>query len=170
MCPRAIKDDARADEETGAIAIGAPVRVGQTLRFHIRDACRRGPTRSNPDQTQRALRYSSPRCCLGHPTCGWGSRSRTAGSRIEPMRCGRCTPPYASSPPNPLLGALERLDLRDIEWVIAGRGVRAALPACEGGVASGTAKPLRDRRRGVLLQAVGRHRPRTGGRTLDGRM
>jgi len=27
-----------ADEETGAIAIGAPVRVGQTLRFHVRDA------------------------------------------------------------------------------------------------------------------------------------
>jgi small ligand-binding sensory domain FIST len=27
-----------ADEETGALAIGEPVRVGQTLRFHIRDA------------------------------------------------------------------------------------------------------------------------------------
>lgn len=27
-----------ADEETGAIAIGEPVRVGQTLRFHVRDA------------------------------------------------------------------------------------------------------------------------------------
>jgi small ligand-binding sensory domain FIST len=27
-----------ADEETGALAIGEPVRVGQTLRFHVRDA------------------------------------------------------------------------------------------------------------------------------------
>jgi small ligand-binding sensory domain FIST len=27
-----------ADEETGAIAVGEPVRVGQTLRFHVRDA------------------------------------------------------------------------------------------------------------------------------------
>ncbi|MEX2212297.1 MAG: FIST N-terminal domain-containing protein [Gaiellaceae bacterium] len=27
-----------ADEETGAIAVGAPVRVGQTIRFHVRDA------------------------------------------------------------------------------------------------------------------------------------
>ena len=27
-----------ADEESGAIAIGEPVRVGQTLRFHVRDA------------------------------------------------------------------------------------------------------------------------------------
>ena len=27
-----------ASEETGAIAVGAPVRVGQTLRFHMRDA------------------------------------------------------------------------------------------------------------------------------------
>jgi small ligand-binding sensory domain FIST len=27
-----------ADEETGAIAVGAPVRIGQTLRFHVRDA------------------------------------------------------------------------------------------------------------------------------------
>jgi small ligand-binding sensory domain FIST len=27
-----------ADEESGALAIGAPVRVGQTLRFHARDA------------------------------------------------------------------------------------------------------------------------------------
>jgi small ligand-binding sensory domain FIST len=26
------------DEETGALAIGEPVRVGQTLRFHVRDA------------------------------------------------------------------------------------------------------------------------------------
>jgi small ligand-binding sensory domain FIST len=26
------------DEDTGAIAIGEPVRVGQTLRFHVRDA------------------------------------------------------------------------------------------------------------------------------------
>ena len=27
-----------ADEETGAIAVGERVRVGQTLRFHVRDA------------------------------------------------------------------------------------------------------------------------------------
>jgi small ligand-binding sensory domain FIST len=27
-----------ADEETGAIAVGDEVRVGQTLRFHVRDA------------------------------------------------------------------------------------------------------------------------------------
>lgn len=27
-----------ADEESGAIAVGAPVRVGQTVRFHVRDA------------------------------------------------------------------------------------------------------------------------------------
>jgi small ligand-binding sensory domain FIST len=27
-----------AEEETGALAIGEPVRVGQTLRFHVRDA------------------------------------------------------------------------------------------------------------------------------------
>jgi small ligand-binding sensory domain FIST len=27
-----------ADRETGSIAIGAPVRVGQTVRFHVRDA------------------------------------------------------------------------------------------------------------------------------------
>jgi small ligand-binding sensory domain FIST len=27
-----------ADEETSALAIGEPVRVGQTLRFHVRDA------------------------------------------------------------------------------------------------------------------------------------
>jgi small ligand-binding sensory domain FIST len=27
-----------ADEETGALAVGEPVRVGQTLRFHVRDA------------------------------------------------------------------------------------------------------------------------------------
>jgi small ligand-binding sensory domain FIST len=27
-----------ADEESGAIAVGAPVRVGQTIRFHVRDA------------------------------------------------------------------------------------------------------------------------------------
>jgi small ligand-binding sensory domain FIST len=27
-----------ADEETGALAIGEPVRIGQTLRFHVRDA------------------------------------------------------------------------------------------------------------------------------------
>jgi small ligand-binding sensory domain FIST len=27
-----------ADEESGAIAVGEPVRVGQTLRFHVRDA------------------------------------------------------------------------------------------------------------------------------------
>src|SRR5205823_14765061 len=27
-----------ADEETGSLAIGEPVRVGQTLRFHVRDA------------------------------------------------------------------------------------------------------------------------------------
>lgn len=27
-----------ADEDSGALAIGAPVRVGQTLRFHVRDA------------------------------------------------------------------------------------------------------------------------------------
>jgi small ligand-binding sensory domain FIST len=27
-----------ADEESGALAIGEPVRVGQTLRFHVRDA------------------------------------------------------------------------------------------------------------------------------------
>jgi small ligand-binding sensory domain FIST len=27
-----------ADEEAGALAIGEPVRVGQTLRFHVRDA------------------------------------------------------------------------------------------------------------------------------------
>ena len=27
-----------ADEATGALAVGAPVRVGQTLRFHVRDA------------------------------------------------------------------------------------------------------------------------------------
>jgi small ligand-binding sensory domain FIST len=26
------------DEETGALAVGAPVRVGQTVRFHVRDA------------------------------------------------------------------------------------------------------------------------------------
>ena len=26
------------DEESGALAVGAPVRVGQTLRFHVRDA------------------------------------------------------------------------------------------------------------------------------------
>jgi small ligand-binding sensory domain FIST len=27
-----------ADEESGAIAVGEPVRIGQTLRFHVRDA------------------------------------------------------------------------------------------------------------------------------------
>jgi small ligand-binding sensory domain FIST len=27
-----------ADETTGALAIGAPVRTGQTMRFHVRDA------------------------------------------------------------------------------------------------------------------------------------
>jgi small ligand-binding sensory domain FIST len=27
-----------AEEESGAIAVGAPVRIGQTLRFHVRDA------------------------------------------------------------------------------------------------------------------------------------
>jgi small ligand-binding sensory domain FIST len=27
-----------ADEDTGAIALGTPVRVGQTVRFHVRDA------------------------------------------------------------------------------------------------------------------------------------
>jgi small ligand-binding sensory domain FIST len=27
-----------ADEDTGALAVGEPVRVGQTLRFHVRDA------------------------------------------------------------------------------------------------------------------------------------
>jgi small ligand-binding sensory domain FIST len=27
-----------ADEESGALAVGAPVRVGQTIRFHVRDA------------------------------------------------------------------------------------------------------------------------------------
>jgi small ligand-binding sensory domain FIST len=27
-----------ADEDLGALAIGEPVRVGQTLRFHVRDA------------------------------------------------------------------------------------------------------------------------------------
>jgi small ligand-binding sensory domain FIST len=27
-----------ADEDSGAIAVGEPVRVGQTLRFHVRDA------------------------------------------------------------------------------------------------------------------------------------
>ena len=27
-----------ADEDSGALAIGEPVRVGQTLRFHVRDA------------------------------------------------------------------------------------------------------------------------------------
>jgi small ligand-binding sensory domain FIST len=26
------------DEDTGALALGEPVRVGQTLRFHVRDA------------------------------------------------------------------------------------------------------------------------------------
>ena len=38
-----------ADEETGAIAVGAPVRVGQTVRFHVRDA------RSADDDLRRAL-------------------------------------------------------------------------------------------------------------------
>jgi small ligand-binding sensory domain FIST len=37
------------DEETGAIAVGAPVRVGQTVRFHVRDA------RSADDDLRRAL-------------------------------------------------------------------------------------------------------------------
>jgi small ligand-binding sensory domain FIST len=38
-----------ADEESGALAIGAPVRVGQTLRFHARDA------ESADDDLRRAL-------------------------------------------------------------------------------------------------------------------
>ena len=38
-----------ADEATGALAIGAPVRVGQTLRFHVRDAA------SADDDLKRAL-------------------------------------------------------------------------------------------------------------------
>ena len=38
-----------ADDESGAVAIGAPVRVGQTLRFHTRDAA------SADDELRRAL-------------------------------------------------------------------------------------------------------------------
>lgn len=37
------------DAETGAIAVGAPVRVGQTVRFHVRDA------RSADDDLRQAL-------------------------------------------------------------------------------------------------------------------
>jgi small ligand-binding sensory domain FIST len=42
-----------ADEETGAIAVGAPVRVGQTVRFHVRDS------RSADEDLRRALAGTS---------------------------------------------------------------------------------------------------------------
>jgi small ligand-binding sensory domain FIST len=44
-----------ADEESGAIAVGEPVRVGQTLRFHVRDAA------SADDDLQAALRRALSR-------------------------------------------------------------------------------------------------------------
>ena len=44
-----------ADEESGAIAVGERVRVGQTLRFHVRDA------RSADEDLRRALAEAVPR-------------------------------------------------------------------------------------------------------------
>ena len=44
-----------ADEDTGAIAVGERVRVGQTLRFHVRDA------RSADEDLRRALADAIPR-------------------------------------------------------------------------------------------------------------
>jgi small ligand-binding sensory domain FIST len=49
-----------ADEETGAIAVGEPVRIGQTLRFHVRDA------RSADED----LRESLARAIGGNPAAG----------------------------------------------------------------------------------------------------
>jgi small ligand-binding sensory domain FIST len=42
-----------ADEQIGAIAVGAPVRVGQTVRFHVRDS------RSADEDLRRALAGTS---------------------------------------------------------------------------------------------------------------
>jgi small ligand-binding sensory domain FIST len=48
------------DEDTGALAIGEPVRVGQTLRFHVRDA----------DSADRDLRQSLADAVAGEQAAG----------------------------------------------------------------------------------------------------
>ena len=69
----------------------------------------------------------------------------------------------------PLLGPLEGLDLDGIDWLIAGGESGPRHRPVRDGVAPGPPRPLPRRGRRVLLQAVGRHRPKAGGRELDGR-
>jgi small ligand-binding sensory domain FIST len=76
-----------ADEESGAIAVGAPVRVGQTLRFHVRDAesadadLRRTLTEVGDRRVAGALMFT----CNGRGTHMFGSPDHDVRAAVDSL-------------------------------------------------------------------------------------
>jgi small ligand-binding sensory domain FIST len=64
-----------ADAETGSIAIGAPVRVGQTVRFHVRDA-------ETADEDLRGLLDADRAAQLTRPQAGLLFSCNGRGTRL----------------------------------------------------------------------------------------
>jgi small ligand-binding sensory domain FIST len=77
-----------ADEDSGAIAVGEPVRVGQTLRFHVRDAATADDDLH--EALGRALRRRHPAgallfTCNGRGTHLFGDADHDAGVVAEAL-------------------------------------------------------------------------------------